>query len=112
MDDAASRCRVPPLLLQPLIENAVTHGIAGLLDGGVIRLDVARRNGGLSIAIENPRDTDTPVQAHRGVGLENVRQRLLAMFGPDARLETRADPGTFRVELALPIDADADETDD
>ena len=43
VDDAASRCRVPPLLLQPLVENAVTHGIAELLDGGVIRLDVARR---------------------------------------------------------------------
>ena len=105
VDDAASRCHVPPLLLQPLIENAVTHGIAGLIAGGVIRLDVARRNGGLSIAIENPRDADAPV-GHRGVGLENVRQRLLAMFGPDARLETRADPGTFRVELELPFSND------
>src|SRR5262249_40432912 len=41
VDDAAARCRVPPLFLQPLVENAVTHGIAGLIDGGVIRLRVA-----------------------------------------------------------------------
>ena len=102
VDDGASRCRVPPLLLQPLIENAVTHGIAGLLEGGVIRLDVARRHDRLSIAIENPRDADAPPPCRRGLGLDNVRQRLVAMFGPDARLETRTDPGRFRVELALP----------
>ena len=55
--------------------------IAGLIDGGVIRLDVARRNDRLSIAIENPRDADAPASTRRGVGLENVRQRLVAMFG-------------------------------
>ena len=70
------QCRVPPLLLQPLVENAVTHGIAGLLEGGVIRLDVSRRDQRLSIAIENPRDTDSRGAARGGVGLENVRQRL------------------------------------
>jgi len=102
VDGAAAQCRVPPLLLQPLVENAVTHGIAGLLEGGVIRLDVSRQDQRLSIAIENPRDTDSPRAARRGVGLENVRQRLMAMFGGDARLDTRADDGRYRVELALP----------
>jgi LytS/YehU family sensor histidine kinase len=106
VDDGASRCPVPPLLLQPLVENAVTHGIAGLIDGGVIRLDVARRNGHLSIAIENPRDADAPASTRRGVGIENVRQRLIAMFGPDARLDTRTDAGRFRVELSLPFTDD------
>ena len=106
VDDGASRCRVPPLLLQPLVENAVAHGIAGLIDGGVIRLDVARRNDRLSIAIENPRDEDAPASLRRGVGLENVRQRLHAMFGPDARLETRTDRGRFRVEVAIPCFTD------
>jgi hypothetical protein len=103
VDDGVAACRVPPLVLQPLIENAVTHGIAGLIEGGVIRLDVARRNGRLSITIENPHDDDAPPQSRRGVGLENVRQRLIAMFGQDARLDTRRDPGTFRVEIALPF---------
>jgi LytS/YehU family sensor histidine kinase len=106
VDAAAAQCRVPPLLLQPLVENAVTHGIAGLLEGGVIRLDVARQQGRLSIAIENPRDADTPPPSRRGVGLDNVRQRLTVMFGGDARLETQADPGRFRVELALPCFTD------
>jgi len=102
VDGAAAQCRVPPLLLQPLVENAVTHGIAGLLEGGVIRLDVSRRDQRLSIAIENPRDAESPRTSRRGVGLENVRQRLMAMFGADARLDTRADDGRYRVELAMP----------
>ena len=106
VDGAAAQCRVPPLLLQPLVENAVTHGIAGLLEGGVIRLDVSRRDGRLSIAIENPRDTESPRPARHGVGLDNVRQRLLAMFGGTARLDTRADDGRYRVELALPCSTD------
>ena len=106
VDASAAQCRVPPLVLQPLVENAVTHGIAALIEGGVIRLDVARRQDRLSITIENPRDTDTPARTRRGVGLDNVRQRLTTMFGADARIETRADEGRYRVELAIPCFTD------
>jgi two-component system sensor histidine kinase AlgZ len=106
VDASAAQCRVPPLLLQPLVENAVTHGIAGLLAGGVIRLDVACHRDRLSIAIENPRDDGTAAPARSGMGLDNVRQRLAAMFGGDARVDTRADTGTFRVEVALPCFTD------
>ena len=73
---------------------------------GIKAQPVARRQDRLSIAIENPRDADAPVPNRRGLGLDNVRQRLVAMFGPDARLETRTDPGRFRVELALPCFTD------
>lgn len=102
IDPAASRCLVPPLLLQPLVENAIAHGIAQTLEGGVIRLDVARSNGRLSIAIQNPRDSDDTRSTTGGVGLENVRRRLETMFGNGARMETRAEPDRFRVELSLP----------
>jgi len=102
VDASAARCRVPPLLLQPLVENAVTHGIAGLLEGGVIRVDVQRLDDRLSIAVENPRDRDSSPPMRRGMGLDNVRQRLMTMFGADARMETSADGERFRVELALP----------
>src|SRR5205823_2259667 len=76
IDETAAECRVPPLILQPLVENAVTHGIAGLLEGGVIRLDVTRRDGRLAIALENPRDAAAAPSPRHGLGLENVRQRL------------------------------------
>jgi hypothetical protein len=102
IDPAASKCLVPPLLLQPLVENAIAHGIARTLEGGVIRLDVARNNGRLSIAILNPKDPDDIQRQTGGVGLENVRRRLETMFGNGARMETHADPDQFRVELSLP----------
>lgn len=106
VDGAAAQCRIPPLLLQPLVENAVTHGIANLLEGGVIRLDVARHADQVSIAIENPRDLDAQESSRRGVGLDNVRRRLTTMFGANARIETRTDQGRFRVEVAMPCFTD------
>ena len=102
VDEDASACLVPPLLLQPLVENAVTHGIARLLEGGLIRLDVSRNNGQLAIVIENPCDADGAVLRPGGLGLHNVRSRLDAMFGREARMDTHAGAGQFRVELELP----------
>lgn len=106
VDDEASACLVPPLLLQPLVENAVTHGIARLLEGGLIRFDISRRNGRLAIVIDNPCDADAPAPRPGGLGLDNVRSRLDAMFGRDARMDTHAGAGRFRVELHLPCAAD------
>ena len=108
VDDDASRCLVPPLLLQPLVENAVTHGIARMLEGGVIRLDVSRQDGRLAIVIENPCEDDAAAVRPGGMGLDNVRGRLDAMFGRDARIDAHAAAGRFRVELTLPVDVGAD----
>jgi two-component system sensor histidine kinase AlgZ len=102
VDRAALECRVPPLLLQPLMENAIGHGIAGLLDGGVIQFIVSRHDDRLVLRIENPRDTDVAPRRHGGVGLENVRRRVQTAFGDRARIEAVAAPESFRVELNLP----------
>jgi LytS/YehU family sensor histidine kinase len=88
------------------MENAVTHGIAGLLDGGVIRLGISRDNGYCSIVLENPCDPDIPRSRQGGMGLENVRRRLAAMFGREASIDARAEAGQFRVELHLPCSTD------
>ena len=106
IDEAALAGRVPPLFLQPLVENAVTHGIAALLDGGNIQLDVNRTGEQLSIKIENPCDPDTLTPMRHGTGLTNVRQRLHALFGAAATMTARAEAGRFRVELHLPFSAD------
>ena len=103
IDADAVRCEVPPLLLQPLIENAIGHGIAGLIDGGTIRLSIARQNGRVSIVIENPRDPDAaPPSRPGGVGLVNVRRRLAMTFPDAARFDTVADADCFRVAIDLP----------
>jgi two-component system sensor histidine kinase AlgZ len=101
-DDAARACSVPPLLLQPLVENAVTHGIAQMLEGGEIRIEAERRGPELRISIQNPRDTDAPDRKGAGIGLQNVRRRLLALHGDAAEVRAVPDGEVFRVELRLP----------
>jgi two-component system, LytTR family, sensor histidine kinase AlgZ len=107
IDENALECQVPPLVLQPLLENAVGHGIAGLVDGGTIRLDIIRRGDRLSITVENPRDEDALPRKRGGVGLENVRKRLAIVFGGAARLDAAASPTGFRVAIDLPCTFDA-----
>jgi len=98
---------VPPLLLQPLVENAVAHGIANLVDGGCIRLSVALRDGGLSIVVENTFDPEAPLRRRNGVGLANVRQRLEARYGTRAKFGAGANGTTFRVALEFPAEQEA-----
>jgi two-component system, LytTR family, sensor histidine kinase AlgZ len=107
VDENALDCQVPPLVLQPLLENAVGHGIAGLIDGGTIRVDIVRRGDRVSISVENPRDPDAMPRKQGGVGLENVRKRLALVFGGAARLEAAASPTGFRVAIDLPWTVDA-----
>jgi two-component system sensor histidine kinase AlgZ len=103
IEEGSRACLVPPLLLQPLVENAVRHGIAQLLDGGVIRLAVRREAGELRIAVENPCDPDHPVEPGEGVGLANVGARLAARHPGAARVAARVENGVYRVELRLPV---------
>jgi hypothetical protein len=102
VDESAAACTVPPLLLQPLVENAVRHGIGGLVQGGTIRLGARRAGSLLRIAIENPRDPDSRPRPGTGVGLDNVRKRLLTHYGAEGILHVDERVGSFRVELTLP----------
>jgi two-component system sensor histidine kinase AlgZ len=94
---------LPPLLLQPIVENAVTHGIAHMLERGTIRIAATRTPSRLSVRVENPCDPDRPRGTGSGVGLSNVRARLRAMHGEDAIVETTERNGTWRVELSFPV---------
>jgi hypothetical protein len=102
VEDAVSACAVPPLLLQPLVENAVRHGIGGLVEGGLIRLDARRSGALLRIALENPRDRESRPKPGTGLGLDNVRKRLLTHYGAEGILRVDEGVDTFRVELTLP----------
>jgi signal transduction histidine kinase len=99
----ADRCLVPPLLLQPLVENAVTHGIAQAIGGGTIRLAAWTTSGSLRIRVENPCDPDRPRRTGTGVGLSNVRARLTALHGDAAWVTAAEAEGAWRVEIALPL---------
>ncbi|AKJ28243.1 sensor histidine kinase [Caldimonas brevitalea] len=98
---------VPPLLLQPLVENAIQHGLEPAVDGGRLEVSAARDDGGLKLVV---RDTGVGLQSapagrhHTGFGLEQVRQRLAAVYGGRASLRLAAagpGPGTV-AEIHLP----------
>ena len=102
IDEVSKDCLVPPLLLQPLVENAVNHGIAQLIEGGTIRIKTERRGERLRIAIDNPCDRERPQATRQGLGLQNVRSRLATLHGSESRVDVQEKDGHFRVELTLP----------
>ncbi|MDO9071810.1 MAG: histidine kinase [Rubrivivax sp.] len=111
-DEAARTVPVPPLLLQPLIENAIHHGLEPQLQGGTVH--VSARVQGRELVLEvhdNGRGFDAParpgVRKGQGLALANVRDRLLSRYGTTASLDVRAaHPGT-RAVIRLPIEAAA-----
>lgn len=94
---------VPPLLLQPLVENAVRHGIATLLDGGTISMVVTRLDGRVSVTVENPFDPDEKRHG-AGVGLRNVRARLETTYGSAAAIRAESRASRYIVSLSFPMD--------
>jgi len=104
-DSGCDDCIVPPLFLQPLVENAVKHGIAGLVDGGIIRLEARCRDGRLHVKIDNEFDPEAPAARRHGLGLQNVRNRLRALYDNEARVDTVSTDQRFVVEVDLPCAA-------
>jgi two-component system, LytTR family, sensor histidine kinase AlgZ len=100
-DPLAIGCLVPPLLLQPLVENAVVHGIGQLIEGGTIRMAATRQGSVLTITLENPCDPDRRVTRGVGLGLELLRRRLSAQCGADAVRAGEVN-GCYRVEVRMP----------
>ncbi len=98
-------CVVPPLLLQPLVENAVKHGIAGLVDGGFIRIEAACTQGLLRIIVENDFDPDSPAPRRTGLGLANVKNRIETRHGDRGRMTVTVKEPLHRVELLLPCES-------
>lgn len=98
---------VPPLLLQPLVENAIRHGLEPKVEGGRIEIAAARDGDRLRLSV---RDTGVGpgavATAGTGFGLRQVRERLATLYGSRAAFELRAaaDGGTLAL-LTLPLDA-------
>jgi LytS/YehU family sensor histidine kinase len=106
-EEMESECEaypVPPLLLQPLVENAVVHGIARLIEPGLIRIAAERNSaGGVSLVVENSFDAEAAASKRAGgFGLLSVRKRLEAHYDGAATLRTAAAEGKYRVEIQLP----------
>jgi two-component system, LytTR family, sensor histidine kinase AlgZ len=101
-DRECENCEVPSLLVQPLVENAIKHGIATLIEGGEINMSGGLCPHGLRFVVENPFDPDAPVPEKNGFGLINVRNRLQARYGSAATLDIQVERDQYRVTVTLP----------
>ncbi|WP_242097791.1 MULTISPECIES: sensor histidine kinase [unclassified Sphingomonas] len=107
IDPAAERARLPSLLLQPLVENAIKYAVTPQEDGAEIRVAVQLNGERVQIGVS---DTGPGLNGARqspslstGVGIANIRERLAQAYGPDHRFEIRAMPaGGFGVEIEIP----------
>ncbi|MDL5032319.1 histidine kinase [Pelomonas sp. APW6] len=102
LDPEADGARVPPLLLQPLVENAVRHGVEPNDDGGEIEVLTRRRGGQVELRVSNSVGPG-PSRPGHGLALDNVRERLLLMHDVAAQFELHAEPGRYVVKILLPL---------
>jgi two-component system sensor histidine kinase AlgZ len=103
LDPDAADTEIPALSLQPLVENAVYHGIEQCPAGGRIAIATRRDAGAVTISISNPVPVSPrPSQGHR-IAQDNVRQRLAFAYNGDARMEVQDDNGDYRVTVRIPL---------
>lgn len=108
VDPGALDAPVPSMLLQPLVENSIKHGLSSKVDGGAITLRARRKGARLQLVVE---DDGVGIAAERlatmldgGVGVRNVTERLKVLFGDDYRMRIDSHPGRgTRIELDLPV---------
>ena len=103
---ASEPALLPTLLLQPLVENAIKHGIAALPEGGTLTVAADVVEGHVILKVDNPLDVDAPAPQGLGMGLRQVRQRLLGRFGNRARFEAGLQDGVHRVTLVFPLETE------
>lgn len=105
IDDKAGSVPVPSLLLQPLVENAVRHGIEPAPDGGEIVVTTRRYRDHVSVNVMNtvPPETHGPVFTGHGIGLNNVRERLRLLHDIAARFEAKPSIRGFEVSMDIPV---------
>ncbi len=106
--------QIPSLILQPLVENAIKHGISAHKGGGELRITVrAESHGDLDLIRLSVRDTGNgktirSVSRRSGLGLKNIRDRLLSYYGDDAQLDLNFDADGFTTaEIIIPIGSNA-----
>jgi two-component system LytT family sensor kinase len=107
IDAATLDMLVPSMLLQPLIENSIRHGISSKVDGGTVTIRTAHNNGRLSIEVEDDGigipEADLAGILNKGIGVSNVKERLKVLYNQDYRMliDSQAGRGT-RIEIEVP----------
>jgi len=104
LQDLPLQAQVPALLLQPLVENAIYHGIEPLPEGGCIRIHGRCEGDMISLSVSNPLPTAGRAVRHNGnrMALDNIRERLAYAYAGHASLKVTQDAGLYQVNLRFP----------
>lgn len=102
LDSAPQDALLPPLILQPLLENAIYHGVEPGTGVGDVVVRIALEGGVVRVRIANPLLEAQPERPGNHMALDNIRERLLLFFDAEARLETRVVGGRHEVMLDMP----------
>jgi len=101
-DEASKKLMIPQLMIQPLLENAIKHGLYGMTGEVPISVQISEKSGNLIINIQNPFDPQAGQAKGSGFGLEAVNRRLQLLFGRSDLLKIQQSTNTFSVELTIP----------
>jgi two-component system sensor histidine kinase AlgZ len=93
---------VPPMVLQPLVENAVYHGIEPTPAGGEIAIDIARSGGQLTMTLTNPFPAENRHAPGNRMAIANIRERLQLHFDAEASMKSEVSDGTYTVTIRMP----------
>ena len=102
LDGAPADALLPPLVLQPLLENAVYHGVEPGTGPGDVTVRIERRGARVLARIENPYLEAEMRRAGNRMALDNIRERLQLFFDAEARIGTSVSDGRYRVEIEIP----------
>jgi two-component system, LytTR family, sensor histidine kinase AlgZ len=102
LDAAPADAILPPLVLQPLLENAVYHGVEPSTEPAEVLVRIAQRGNRLQVLIENPYSEAHAHHAGNRMAIDNIRERLMLFFDAEARLDARIDGGRYVAEIVMP----------
>ncbi|MBC3936600.1 sensor histidine kinase [Undibacterium rugosum] len=104
VDELAQVALIPPMILQPLLENAIKHGIRNLRQGGEIQVRIQAQSGWLHLQVINPVALQDLPGKGNGLGLQNLKQRFHALYADQARVSWNRTETEFLIEIALPLE--------
>jgi hypothetical protein len=110
VDEGTLEVPIPVLSIQPLVENAIKHGVAQRTEPGFVRIAAIHDQDGLRVTVENSGAPHGPASPGAGIGLQNVRRRLAICYGPASDLRIAFLPETTVVELRIPRTVGAAQT--
>lgn len=105
IDENAREIEVPSLCLQPLVENAIYHGVEPLPDGGSIKISAQLENNRLCLSVSNPVIGHSAMSRHKGnhMAQDNIKTRLALMYGDEAEFVINAEPDLYAVSIGIPL---------